>query len=96
MVFSSENPGLGGTVIGYYWGSCTNRSSCSQTNFQQIEIMFILMSYLFILFLYFILLCKNFDLSEPYRYILPLAIMGLMRADAGILFLGKLFSGNLM
>ena len=38
---------------------------------------------------------KFFGFSERYRYLMLLAIIGLMSADAGIYFAVKLFSGNL-
>lgn len=97
-IFPPENPGLGGTIIGYYWGfHALIAALTAKTNFQQIQIMFILNAVsLYVIFCISYCFAKAFDLSELYRYILPLAIIGLMRADAGVLFLIKLFSGNLM
>lgn len=95
-IFPPENPGLGGTIIGYYWGFHALIAALTvKAGIQQIEIIFLLN----ILSLYFIFcisygIAKGFNLSEGYRYMVPLAIMGLMRADAGLLFLAKLISGN--
>lgn len=97
-IFPPENPGLGGTPIGYYWGFHALIAALTvKTNFQQIQIMFLLnIISLYAIFCISYSFAKFFDFTEPYRYILPLAIMGLMRADAGILFLVKLCSGNLV
>lgn len=96
-IFPPENPGLGGTNIGYYWGFHALIAALSaNANYQPIQIVFALNA----LSLYMILcigyaFMKALNLSEMYRYIFPLAIIGLMRLDAGILVLFKLFSGNL-
>ena len=96
-IFPPENPGLGGTIIGYYWGFHALIAAITvKSNVQQIQIMFIL-NIIALYFIFCISYCfaKTFDLSEVYRYILPLAVIGLMRSDAGILFIMKLFSGKL-
>ncbi len=97
-IFPPENPGLGGTIIGYYWGFHALIAALTvKTNYHQIQIIFILnVISLYAIFCISYVFAKVFDLSESYRYIMPLAIIGLMRADAGILVLSKLFSGNLM
>jgi hypothetical protein len=97
-IFPPENPGLGGTVIGYYWGFHALVAAITvKTNFHPIQLTFMLN----ILSLYIILcisysFATSFQLSESYRYVFSLAIIGLMRSDAGILFLEKLITGNLM
>lgn len=97
-IFPPENPGLGGTIIGYYWGFHALIAALTvKTNFQQIQIIFLLnVISLYVIFCISYSVAKAFNLSEPYRYIMPLAIMGIMRVDAGVLFLVKLFSGSLM
>lgn len=97
-IFPPENPGLGSTSIGYYWGFHAFIAALStKTNYQQIQIIFVLNALsLYMLFCITYSFAKAFDLSEGYRYILPLAVIGLMRIDAGILFLLKVFSGDLL
>jgi hypothetical protein len=96
-IFPPDNPGLGGTTIGYYWGFHTLISALTTTsNFQQVQIVFILnMVSLYFIFCISYSFARAFDISEGYRYIMPLAVIGLMRSDAGILFLVKYFSGDL-
>ncbi len=97
-IFPPENPGLGGTAIGYYWGFHALIAALTvKTNLHQIQIIFILnVISLYVIICISYSFARAFNLSETYRYIMPLAIIGLMRADAGILFLIKLFSGDLM
>jgi hypothetical protein len=97
-IFPPENPGLGGTTIGYYWGFHSLIAAISvKTGYQQIQIVFVLNALsLYMVFCIAYAFAKAFDLSELYCYMLPLAVIGLMRFDAGILFLYKLFSGNLI
>lgn len=97
-IFPPENPGLGGTTIGYYWGFHGLIAALSiKTGYQQIQIVFVLnvLSF-YMLFCIAYSFAKAFGLSELYCYIMPLAVIGLMRFDAGILFLYKMFSGNLI
>jgi hypothetical protein len=95
-IFPPENPGLGGTSIGYYWGFHSLIAAlASQTDFHQLQIIFTLNA----LSLYFIFgltysFARAFNLSEGYRYIMPLAFIGLMRSDAGLYFIYKLFQGS--
>lgn len=97
-IFPPENPGLGGTIIGYYWGFHALIAALTvNTNLQQIQIMFLLnMVSLYVVFCIAYGFAKAFNLSEIYRYILPLAVIGLMRSDAGILVLMKLLTGQLI
>ncbi len=97
-IFPPENPGLGGTSIGYYWGFHAFIAALStKTNYQDTQIIFVLNALsLYMLFCITYSFAKAFDLSEVYRYILPLAVIGLMRIDVGILFLLKVFSGDLL
>ncbi len=97
-IFPPENPGLGGTKIGYYWGFHTLIAALTiKTSLQQLQIAFILnFISLYIIFCVAYCFAKAFDLSEVYRYIFPLAIIGLMRSDAGVFLIAKLFSGDLI
>jgi hypothetical protein len=93
-----ENPGLGGTSIGYYWGFHSLIAALTaKANLQQIQIVFILnIISLFMIFCISYSFAKVYNLTEIYCYLMPLAVLGLMRFDAGILFLGKLVTGNLI
>ena len=96
-IFPPENPGMGGTTIGYYWGfHGLIAALTTKSNFQQLQVIPIL-NFIALYFIFGISysVAKVFDIREGYRYIMPLAVIGLMRADAGFLFLAKLFSGNL-
>jgi hypothetical protein len=95
-IFPPENPGLGGTRIGYYWGfHALVAAITSQTDYHQLQIIFSFNIIAFILiFCVAYSFAKCLDLSEGYRYILPLAVIGLMRADAGIFIIWKLFSSD--
>lgn len=97
-IFPPENPGLGGTSIGYYWGFHTFIAALTtQTHFHQFHIMFVLnVVSFFMVFCISYSFTKLFGLSEGFRYIMPFAVIGLMRSDAGIFFIAKLLSGNLM
>jgi hypothetical protein len=96
-IFPPENPGLGGTSIGYYWGFHSLVAALTaRTNYHQIQIFFIVnVISLFIIFCISYNFSKIYKLPEIYRYIMPLAVLGLMRFDAGILFIWKLISGSL-
>lgn len=95
-IFPPENPGLGGTSIGYYWGFHALVAALSANiNYQPIQIIFVLNALsLYMIFCMAYAFAKAFNFSERYRYIFPLAVIGLMRMDAGILSLYKLFSGT--
>ncbi|MCK5506452.1 MAG: hypothetical protein KAJ10_14920 [Thermodesulfovibrionia bacterium] len=97
-IFPPENPGLGATTIGYYWGFHTLIAAITaQTNFHPLQIIFIInMVSLFAIFCIAYIFAKTFDLPEMCCYIMPLAILGLMRLDAGVFVLVKFFSGNLI
>jgi hypothetical protein len=96
-IFPPENPLLGGTKISYYWGFHTFIAGLSsKTNLHPLKIMSILnLLSLFMIFCISYSAAKFFGFSERYRYLMLLAIIGLMSADAGIYFAVKLFSGNL-
>jgi hypothetical protein len=97
-IFPPENPGLGGTTIGYYWGFHALVAALSiKTGYQQIQIAFVLNAVsIYMVFCTAYSFAKAFDLSELCRYIMPLAVMGLMRFDSGTLVLYKMFSGKLI
>ncbi len=96
-IFPPENPGLGGTIIGYYWGFHSFIAALTvKTGYQQAQINFVLNALsIYMIFCTAYCFAKALDMSEVCRYILPLAVIGLMRLDAGAIFLIKLFSGNL-
>ncbi len=97
-IFPPENPGLGGTIIGYYWGFHALIAALTvKTNINQIQIVFILnVLSLYAIFCIAYSFAKAFNLSEGLRYIMPLALIGLMRIDAGLLFIINAASGKLM
>lgn len=96
-IFPPENPGLGGTRIGYYWGfHAFIAALTAHTAFHHLQIIFILNAIsLFMIFCIAYSFGRAFDLAEGYLYIVPLAIIGMMRSDIGIFFIHKLLSGNL-
>jgi hypothetical protein len=97
-IFPPENPGLGGTKIGYYWGfHAFIAALTSHTGFQQLQIVFMLNAIaLFMIFCIAYSFSKYFGLPEKFCYIMPLAVIGLMRSDAGLYVIYKLFSGKLI
>ncbi|MEN8264822.1 MAG: hypothetical protein ABFR82_15320, partial [Nitrospirota bacterium] len=97
-IFPPENPGLGGTSIGYYWGfHAFIAGLASQTDFHHLQIVFTLNAVsLFFVFCIAYSFARAFGLSEKYCYIMPLAIIGLMRFDAGFFVVYKMISGDLI
>ncbi len=96
-IFPPENPGLGGAKINYYWPFHTLIAGLSShTNFHPLKIISMLnLLSLFMIFCIAYSVVKFFGFSEGYRYLMPLAMISLMRTDAGIFSVVKLFSGNL-
>ena len=96
-IFPPENPGLGGVKINYYWGFHTFIAGLSsKTNFHPLKIISMLnLLSLFMIFCISYSAAKFLGFSEGYRYLMPLAMISLMRTDAGIFSVVKLFSGNL-
>lgn len=97
-IFPPENPGLGGTSIGYYWGfHAIVAAIASQTDLHQLQIVFALNAIsLFIVFCMTYSFARAYDIPEGYRYIMPLAVAGLIRPDIGLYFISKLLSGSLV
>jgi hypothetical protein len=97
-IFPPENPGLGGTTIGYYWGfHAIVAAIAAQTDLHQLQIIFVLNAIsLFIVFCMTYSFAGAYDLPEGYRYIMPFAITGLIRPDIGLYFISKLISGTLI
>ena len=95
--FPPDNPGLGGAAINYHWGYHSLIAAISfPINFHPLYAF----STLNIMSLFFIFClsyrsAKSFGISETYCYLVPLALIGLMRSDAGFFVAKKLFSGNL-
>ena len=96
--FPPENPGLGGISTSYFWGGNAFLAALSsQLNLHPLKINSILnILSLFMFFCIIYCAAKAFDFSEAYRYFLALAVIGLMRSDAIIMFIAKLLSGNLL
>jgi hypothetical protein len=97
-IFPPENPGLGGTELSYHWGHHALVAALSfPTSFHPLRVISTLnVMALFFIFCITYQTAKYFDFSEGYCYLVPLALIGLMRSDAVIYFLNKLISGNLM
>lgn len=97
-IFPPENPGLGGTAIGYYWGfHAIVAAIASQTDLHQLQIVFALNAIsLLIVFCMTYSFARAYDIPEGYRYIMPLAVAGLSRPDIGLFFISKLLSGSLI
>ncbi len=97
-IFPPENPGMGGTVIGYYWGFHALVAAIAvQTDFHHIQIIVTLNTIsLFMLFCIVYSFARSYDLPERYRYIVPVAVIGLVRADIALYFIAKMVSGSLM
>ena len=97
-IFPPENPGLGSTTIGYYWGfHAIVAAIATQTDLHQLQIVFTLNGIaLFIVFCMTYGFARAYDLPEGYRYILPLAVAGLIRPDIGLYCISKLISGTLI
>lgn len=95
-IFPPENPGLGGTMIGYYWGfHALIAAMTSHTAIHHIQIMFTLNAIsLFMIICIAYAFSKAVCLPERYCYIAPLAMIGLMRSDAMVYFINKLISGE--
>lgn len=97
-IFPPENPGLGGTVIGYYWGFHAFIAALTvNTDFHHLQIIFTINAIsLFMIMCIAYSFGRSFKLAETYCYIIPFAIIGLMRFDAGIFFVYKWLSGNII
>jgi len=97
-IFPPENPGLGGTALSYHWGYHAFVAALSSpTSLPPL----LVMTLLNVMSLYFIFCiayrtAKYLEFSEGYSYLVPLALIGLMRSDAIIFFINKLSSGVLM
>jgi hypothetical protein len=96
-IFPPENPGLGGTKIGYYWGfHALVAIITSQTFLHQIQVIYALNAIsLFLVLCASYLFVKVFDVPEGYRYLFPLAVIGLMRFDAVVFFIHNMISSGL-
>ncbi|HDH05632.1 MAG TPA: hypothetical protein ENH01_07960 [Nitrospirae bacterium] len=94
--FPPENPGMGGAAIGYQWGYHALVAAISfPANFHPLRVFstFNVMS-LFFIFCIVYRSAKSFDIPEGYCYLAALALIGLMRSDAGIFYAWNLFSGS--
>lgn len=97
-IFPPENPGMGGTSLSYHWGYHAFVAVLSSpTAFPPLQVM-ALLNVISLLFIFCIAYktAKYLDFREEYCYLVPLALIGLMRSDAVIFFVNKLFSGAFM
>ncbi len=95
-MFPPENPGMAGTSISYHWGYHSLVAALSvPANYHPLRIF----SALNIMSLFFILCAvyraaRSFKLPEGYCYLVPLAVIGLMRSDAGMFFIRNIITGD--
>ncbi len=96
-IFPPENPGMGATRLSYQWGYHSLIAAISSpANLQSLKVFSIInISSLFFIFCFTYQIARCFDFPEGYSYLLPLTLIGLMRADAGIFFIYNLLSGDL-
>jgi hypothetical protein len=96
-IFPPENPGMGGTRLSYQWGYHSLIAVISSPADLQPLRVFSIINLLSLFFIFCITyqIARDFNFSEGYGYLLPLAVIGLMRMDAGILFVYNLLSGGL-
>ena len=94
--FPPDNPGLGGTLIGYHWGYHAFIAALSYPmNINPLRVFSILnIISLFFIFCIAYRSAKAFGLSEGFCWIVPIALFGLMRSDAVIYFANNLISGE--
>lgn len=97
-IFPPENPGLGGTAVSYHWGYHAFVAVLSYpTDFHPLRIISSLnVISLFIIFCIAYSTAKYLNCSEWNRYLVVMALIGLMRSDAVIYIANKLSSGYLM
>lgn len=94
--FPPDNPGMGGTAIGYQWGYHAFVAAISfPANYHPLRIFSILniMSLFFILSLAY-RSAKSFGFSEGYSHLVPLTLIGLMRSDASIFYVRNLIADS--
>lgn len=96
-IFPPENPGMGATKLSYQWGYHSLIAAISSPADLQPLRVFSIVNILSLFFIFCITyqIARDFNFSEGYSYLLPLALIGLMRADAVIFFLYNLLSGDL-
>ncbi|GBD96588.1 MAG TPA: hypothetical protein ENG83_11210 [Nitrospirae bacterium] len=94
--FPPENPGIGGAAIGYQWGYHALVAAISfPANFHPLRVFSVInIMSLFFIFCIAYRSAKSFGIPEGYCYLVPLALIGLMRSDAGIFYARNLLSGN--
>ena len=94
--FPPDNPGMGGTAIGYQWGYHTLVAAISfpmDLHPLRIFSIFNIIS-LFFIFCLTYRCARSFGISKGHCYLVPLAVIGLMRSDAIFFYAQKLISGN--
>ncbi len=94
--FPPDNPGMGSTAIGYHWGyHALVAAISSPADFHPLRVFSVLnIMSLFFIFCIAFRSAKSFGIAERYCYLVPLALIGLMRADAAIFYFQNLITGN--
>jgi hypothetical protein len=97
-IFPPENSGMGGTPIGYHWGYHAFIAALSypmDLNPLRIISMLNVIS-LFLVFCIAYSSARYLDFSEWNSYLVPLALIGLMRSDALIFIVNKFSSAHFL
>ena len=97
-IFPPENPGMGGTPIGYHWGYHAFIAALSSPmDLNPLRIISVLnVVSLFLVFCIAYSCARYLDFSEWNSYLVPLALIGLMRSDALIFLANKFSSGHFL
>ncbi|RJO61039.1 hypothetical protein C4544_03825 [candidate division WS5 bacterium] len=95
-IFPPENTGLGGTSISYHWGYHALVAVLSlPLDINPLRVFSILnIISLFFIFCLAYRSAKVFGFSEGYSFLVPLALIGLMRSDASIYLVKNIVWGN--
>jgi hypothetical protein len=97
-IFPPENPGMGGTPLSYHWGYHAFVAAISfPAGLSPLRVISIVnVMSLFFIFCIAYRSASYLEFSEGYRYLVPLALIGLMRSDAVIFLANKYFTLNVM
>jgi hypothetical protein len=95
--YPPENPGLGGFSLSYHWGFHAYLAAISSpSGLPPLRVISLLnIMSLFFVFCLAYRSASHLDLPEGYRYLVPLALIGLMRSDSIFFLFNKLFSLNI-
>ncbi|MBC8550383.1 MAG: hypothetical protein H8D23_12130 [Candidatus Brocadiales bacterium] len=95
-IFPPENPGMGGVPVKYLWGfHALGAVLCAPVNIHPLKFIPLLnlVSFFAVISMGFII-AREINFSEKYAYLVPMAIIGLMHADAGLIFIAKAVLGK--